>query len=441
MLLSFRVENFKSFYKQTELLLTPGSPRKHKEHIVKGKSNYKDFDLLKLGLIYGANASGKSNLVDAINFAKSIINDVLSINDDFVIPTFKLDKESHKKPVLFEFVIKSNDVFYKYGFSIYHNIIESEWLYIVNKRTNDKKIFTRESGRFDVSFLKENATDGKFVEFLAIGCPKNKLFLTEFFIRNLDNTHIKRVFHWFKNILTVIYPDSIYPIQLELKRDEFKKKFMSILNLFDTGIKTIDYKQIEEEKYTDEKSDRVKIKLLDKNRTSRKLIEKIIITEDEHSNKIAEKLITRKESLNSEDIEFEFNEESDGTQRLFDLIPALILSNLTEKVFVIDEIERSLHPALTSLFIELFIKFSKSSQLILTTHELNLLDLDFLRRDEIWFMEKDKIGSSQLYSLEEFKPRFDKDIKKSYLLGRFGGIPFRHNVEFYNDLLENTEND
>ena len=128
---------------------------------------------------------------------------------------------------------------------------------------------------------------------------------------------------------------------------------------------------------------------------------------------------------------FEIYEESDGTQRLFDLIPALIELSNNDRVFVIDEVDRSLHPNLTKSLIEYFLLNSKGlkNQLILTSHESSLLDLKLLRKDEIWFTEKRPSGSTSLYSLEEYKPRFDKEIRKGYLQGRFGAIPLISNLK------------
>ena len=130
-------------------------------------------------------------------------------------------------------------------------------------------------------------------------------------------------------------------------------------------------------------------------------------------------------------IPFELTDESDGTQRLLNLIPALRHLEATSAVYVIDEIDRSLHPILVWKFLEYFLKSCTSckSQMIVTTHESNLLDLDLLRRDEIWFSEKDRSCSTRLYSLMDFKVRDDLAIRKHYLQGRFGAIPFLGNLD------------
>jgi AAA15 family ATPase/GTPase len=137
-------------------------------------------------------------------------------------------------------------------------------------------------------------------------------------------------------------------------------------------------------------------------------------------------------------IPLELAEESDGTRRLLNLIPALHHLRSGSAVYFIDEIDRSLHPILVRQFLEFFLKSCEGGerQIIVTTHESNLLDLELLRRDEIWFAEKDQSAATHLYSLSDFKVRKDLEIRKHYLQGRFGAVPFLGNLE---QLLENQE--
>lgn len=126
----------------------------------------------------------------------------------------------------------------------------------------------------------------------------------------------------------------------------------------------------------------------------------------------------------NKDIMFSLSEESDGTRRLLELIEILFSDNCN-KIYIIDEIDRSLHPQLTYKLIETYLKSAadKQMQLIVTTHESRLLDFDLLRRDEIWFVNKDKSGATEVYSLDAYNERFDKKIDKAYLEGRYGGVP------------------
>ena len=129
--------------------------------------------------------------------------------------------------------------------------------------------------------------------------------------------------------------------------------------------------------------------------------------------------------------QYEYGEESDGTKRLIELLD-VILNQGEDKVFVIDELNRSLHPQMTIKFVETFLKFSeeKMTQLIVTTHESNLMDLNILRRDEIWFAEKEKNNDTSLYTLEKFKIRYDKVVAKDYLAGRYGAVPVFQDFEY-----------
>jgi hypothetical protein len=132
-------------------------------------------------------------------------------------------------------------------------------------------------------------------------------------------------------------------------------------------------------------------------------------------------------------IDFDIIEESDGSRRLLDIVPSIDFAFNEDMTFIIDEINHSMHPSLTKELISLFLnKESSKGQIIFTTHESNLLDLNLFRQDEIWFTEKKSDGSTSMYPLSDFKPRYDLDIKKGYLQGRFGAIPFLGNLKDLN---------
>jgi AAA15 family ATPase/GTPase len=154
--------------------------------------------------------------------------------------------------------------------------------------------------------------------------------------------------------------------------------------------------------------------------------DRLLFTGNNNGNPVVQKLMTLHSMKNSNDYsEFNISEESDGTRRIIDLLPAIFQIFNDEKVVIIDEIDRSLHTNVPVNIFKSFLKNSSNtkSQLIATTHDTNLLTLELFRRDEIWFIEKTKDSESRLYSLEEFKPRYDKDIRKAYLQRRFGAVP------------------
>jgi AAA15 family ATPase/GTPase len=159
-----------------------------------------------------------------------------------------------------------------------------------------------------------------------------------------------------------------------------------------------------------------------------------VILMGEEGKLIVRKTISVHKDNIGDNVLFKLSEESDGTKRLLDFMPAfnnIIQQNFT---YLIDEIDRSLHPSLLCMMIKkIMIDVTTKGQLIFTTHESNLLNLDIFRQDEIWFVEKDKkTGGTQMYSLSEFKPRYDLDIRKGYLKGRFGAIPFLANLQDLN---------
>jgi hypothetical protein len=151
-------------------------------------------------------------------------------------------------------------------------------------------------------------------------------------------------------------------------------------------------------------------------------------------------VITKHLNNQGESIEFDFSEESDGTKRLMDFLPIFDAMLKEDATFIIDEIDRSLHPSLLkTLMTKIMADGTTKGQLIFTTHESNLLDLDIFRPDEIWFAEKNRqTGNTELYSLNEFRPRPDLNIQKGYLQGRFGAIPFLGNLENLNWHVEHA---
>nr|MCU0447848.1 AAA family ATPase [Microscillaceae bacterium] len=248
---------------------------------------------------------------------------------------------------------------------------------------------------------------------------------------------IAECFEWFDKILVIVFPHYTYRgLVLDLMNNtQVIDMFCNFLTLFNTGISGVEI-QDEDVENLDLPNHLKKEIISGMQKQSIGTIElakKSYFVFKNEFNEIKYYKLMTKHYLKSthEAVLFEVEDESDGTQRLFDLIPVLINLVNKECVFLVDELDRSLHANLARTLIEVFLKNSQDvdSQLIATTHESHLLDLDLLRRDEIWFVEKNKAGESKLYSLEEFQPRYDKEIRKDYLVGRYGAIPFIGNVD------------
>jgi len=242
--------------------------------------------------------------------------------------------------------------------------------------------------------------------------------------------------NWFIDTLKVLFPGTQYKQGGMLKAvndDNLKEGFEWLLNYFDTGIEGIDLKDVEFDKLGIPqdlqqviRSDMSKATNADAFGSLRFENDLFLITYSDGEIK-AKKLTTMHKCINDDGVEFfSLVDESDGTKRIFDYIPLILDLMQGEKVFVIDEMERSLHPVLMRKLMDLFFKYANdiSTQLIFTTHESTLMDQDILRRDEIWLMEKTKEGVSSFSRLDEkFNLRFDKELERNYLKGLFGATP------------------
>lgn len=433
MLKRFIVENFSSYRDESILELTAGRTELHPSHLFKFPNQ--KVNILKSAIIYGANASGKSNLIKAIEYAKGIIKNGLDDTDTYK-KYFRLDAISSKKETKFEFELEINEIFYSYGFSSILNSkeISEEWLYRIDT-SSPKMIFERQKNKISLGKALQSPNIKTRFEIYSedMKNQSNQLFLNEIAKKELDIDEVKilnDIYYWFEKKLIILYPHSKYDgISSIATNNNLSKIFKKYLNEFDTGV--IDISTIEEEFTKSLKDLPIELKkdiekdLLEDDKAIKASLafkgNYFTIYKDENSDLKVQRLgLIHSKKFNEA---FELKDESDGTQRLFDLIP--LLSKFEEDyTIVIDEFDRSLHPKLAKKFLELFYKNNNSkSQLIVTTHESTLLDLTFLRRDEIWFAEKDKTGVSKLFTLNQFRQRYDKKVDKAYLLGEYGAIP------------------
>jgi len=440
------LDNIYSFGRTTEINMFP-APRfsrlkNHKYQVGNG------IEVLKLASFYGANGSGKSNLVLAIEFLRNLV-----VSSDLPSP-FLLKRMKHfhstDKPTLLaiEFLIEGKA--YLYALELGERSVLKEELYISGLgKSEDILIFERSTtgdGKTSLQLSEENMQNKEILllkEILEKNLIKpNKTALK--IIADLENPvfyHVCQAFRWFEQKLVTVTPTS-KPLGLPhlLDIDEsFHKYAEDLLCSFDVGIKKIltTQKTIEEFFGDDNKQVMDKIVRNLENRTESMVgyinergEEVVIVVQN---NKIVVKqLQTLHEDRNGKQVIFNVSEESDGSQRLIEFLPAFRNLLASDVTYFIDELERSIHPL---LIIEIIKKFSKDmttkGQLIFTTHESNLLNQEFFRQDEIWFVEKDTSGCTDLYSLCDFKEHNTKDIQKGYLTGRYGAIPFLTNL---NDL-------
>ncbi len=444
MLIRVFASNILSFDSEVEFSLIPGKGSSKPNHIVRLKNNRDDIPVLKTGVIYGANASGKSNLIKVMALIKKMTTKSLSsISREISVKPFKLRSKVGGYSKI-EVEIKIGKLNFAYGVKFNSQIIKNEWLVQINKRS-EKIIFERKSSLKETTITLpkikyKNKDDEQFTKFVARGTPSDKCFLKECLDRNLTFIdEINDVYDWFDDKLKVFFPKTRFRgMEFHLDdNNDLSQSMSKFLKYFNTGVsdlkpkKIIDYEseikniptEVINELINDLEKEKKALISSGDNRVS------YAFEKNKKGTVEAFKLVTIHKNKKNKDIEFEINEESDGTRRLIDFIPMLVDLTKNDSVYLIDEIDRSMHPILTKGIMEFFLNIKKETkgQLIVTTHESNLLNLELFRNDEIWFVEKNKHGASQFYSLLEFKPRGDKDIKKGYLNGRFGAIPFLTN--------------
>lgn len=440
MLIRFAIKNLFSFKEETEFNLLPGRVKRLNHH----KYERNGVEILKLTALYGANGSGKSNLIRSIYLLRMMLlngNIPPTLNNQ----KFKLSKKSLSEPIELAVEFFANNSIYYYSISINDGIIIDEYFGENDSNQNDVMIFHRkvEKGKTTIKFFDEfeekNQELKKVIEtdFLK---PYQPLFTLLNSISNDAFIDIRVAYDWFSRGLTIIYPNTkpnslAHQLDSKVGFKEFANELMCSLNTGISGLK-VEVKSIEEFFGEDNQSDIDEIKSELKNNPDRIILRKIkkeneeIVIVNEGGKVIAKRLFFEHKGEKNESVEFKLEEESDGTRRLLEYLPAWNDLINYYPTFIIDEIERSIHPLIIKELVE---KFSKDEttkgQLIFSTHESNLLDQDIFRTDEIWFTEKNTLGSTKLYSLNDFKEHNTIDIRKGYLNGRYGAIPFLGNLQ------------
>ncbi len=444
MLINFSVENYRSFgAEQTLNLIANKADKEHPGHCVKIAETGQN--VLRTALLYGANASGKSNLVKAMDFARDMILTGVPSSRGIYRERFLFSNDP-EKPSSFEFRFMVGDQIFVYGFSVTAKEVKEEWLSATNEKGKEFDIFTRLGNDITFESLKKIGASGTVTwdvlkALSQLGTRPNQLLLNK--IVDLDVDHrgklLEKVVWWFSDCLTIVEPDSSFSPMLKLlDQDQDFRHFVSeFLSCVSTGIGDI---QIEQ---TNIDTDGLPKQIIEDLHSAS--VDEIALgphislsLDPEDPATVVRRNLTSMHTVRDSTHLLAFNEESDGTQRLLHLLPALYYLKKECRVFVIDELDRSLHPLLSYQFLKFFVQSCPGAckQLILTTHEAHLLDLDLIRRDEIWFAEKDDSQQTQLHSLVDMKVRKDLRIEKGYLHGRFGGIPFIGGMDKLKDLIE-----
>ena len=415
MISRFSFENVLSF-KEPQVLSMIASAKK--ERLFDDSHNYventKDIKTLSTAVLYGANASGKSNLIKALqHFRNFIVTGNQNLDSlEFAVPNFQLDVEKAKMPAQFEIECFWKEKSYRYGFSVLNSGVEEEWLYVKEKR--ESEVFYRKKQNFTIlskNKILNELTSKKMVHskafLVTIGAQFNDASCAGF----IDWIH-----HF--NIISGINDHSYkaYTVKRMKESRTFSQKVIELIKFADFGIEDISINSIPGQniKFTVGENSGVEVEP-----------------------STIDDLMSKRVVINSKGLpelkEFHFGLfESEGTQK-FAHIAGPILDVLEKgSVLVIDELDTKLHPELTERLVLLFHNKEinmNHAQLIFTSHNTNLLDAKIFRRDQIFFVEKDSFGASNLYSLADFKKdgkstRNDENIELNYLKGKYGALPF-----------------
>jgi hypothetical protein len=380
--------------------------------------------MLRSAVLYGPNAAGKSNLFRALHFMQSFVLESHSLQEGQTIKTvpFALNEHSKNEPSEFEIFFLQDNVRYQYGFAANRMRVTKEWL-LAFPEGKAQRWYERE---YDATEDKDKWYFGsKFSgrrQLWQEATRKNALFLSTAI--QLNNEQLKPVFSWFQNKLVSILPGT--PINLKFSIDQCASaegtlRIMDFMNSADIGISGIEVKKIP--------IPPMKSEMLPPD-MPQPIKEKILL---EMQGKELPDIQFLHKMDTGESVPFRFSDESDGTKRLFAFAGPWLDVLAKGRILFVDELGTSLHPLMVRFLLGLIQNQEinrYNAQLIFTTHDTSVLDTDILRRDQIWFVEKDPKQASRLYPLSDFKPRQGEALEKGYLKGRYGALPFIGELRF-----------
>ena len=424
MLIDFRLTNYRSFSESQTMSMVAAAGKEHEHTHLFASGVSVAPRLLRSAIVYGPNAAGKTNLVRALQFMQSMVAlsaTLVQEGQPLNVQPFLFNNDGRNQPTSFEvnFIEDGEDgpVRYQYGFTLTTERIHAEWLYAAPRGRN-KPIFQREldletgkySWEWGSSFLgRKDVWRDK--------TRSNALFLSTAVL--LNNEQLRPVFNWFQNRLAIIPADALISLEHTLglcATDSGKAELMSFFRDADISITDV---------------------ALEKQSVMRTTFSFDPVTgpspQSTTDDEITKVHFRHRSRDGENEIELGMDDESSGTQKLFALAGPWLDVMHKRRVLVVDELDRSLHPLICRHLIERFNHDQTNplnAQLIATTHDTSLLDRHLLRRDQVWFVEKDRQEASRLYSLDEFSPRKEESLERGYLQGRYGALPIVGNLNF-----------
>ena len=397
MLVNFTFKNFRSFRDEMTLSMEAASIQELSDAVVA----YCGEELLPVAVMYGANSSGKSNVLKALKAMRDVLLNSVKLNpkDRLDAEPFSLDLTSSSEPTSFEIQFTLNGSKFRYGFDYTSEVIVSEWLYEKRPGEREFELFLRIGNEFKISKTRFAEGIGK-----QDATPANRLFVS--LVAQLNGKVSQSIIDWFSTIeyISGLYNEGYIGKTLTMVYDR-NNGYLEVLNFL--GQSQLGFNGLAITKDTSH--------------------EKPLEAKSVHNIFDNDGNIVDKRQFLIEDM------ESEGTKKMIEIAGPIVDAIRLGQILIVDELDAKLHPFLTRKIISMFMDkdFNKNgAQLIFATHDTNLLNIQYLRRDQIWFTEKDKTDSTELYSLVEFrddtgnKVRNDRNIEKDYINGRYGAIPF-----------------
>ena len=419
MLIEFSVTNFRSIKEEACLSLVASRDKKHGDsNVVEPKlaENGRPIQLLRSAAIYGANASGKTNLLRGLQTMRDIVLNASGSLDELPVTPFRFDPECHTLPTSFEVICVADGVRYQYGFSATPHEVIDEWLY------------AWPSGRMQVWFERSrNETSGESSwklggkltgdrEVWRRATRPQALFLSTAI--SLNSTQLRPLFDWFRERLHVASVGGWdRSFSLEYCREIDQADIIDFLTAADLAV--ADIRIVEKDFSPDMFPKDMPSELRDiAQNIAERLAEKRTVVD----------VFLRHQPIDGKSAELDLDEESHGTQKMFALTGPWLDSLAKGNVIVFDELHDNLHPALVRFLVSRFHDPEANpygAQLIFSTHDTSILDRDMFRPDQIWFCERNEHLETRLFPLSDFRPRRSvEDLEKAYLAGRFGALPY-----------------
>lgn len=419
MLLEFTARNFLSIKDEVTLKMVASKDDYLEDNTMVYENSKTEKRALKVAALYGANASGKTNILKAMSFVSWFVNKSHEMQQGRIIPRipFKLDRSCLREPSEFRIVFMYDNVKYLYMFSVMETEVKEEYLYYYPKG-RQSTIFERveDDYKFTIDVERQTELKDKFHS-------KNKLFISTESLWEYEKA--KKPFKWLSEYLNVFINHEdleVYTGGNMVENDEINEDVKRYMKYADIDIEDIN---VEVKKNDDILSSKLFKMLSDDTKAD------LLKSVNENNSQFLDIKTVHKgidEHGNIVDVMFDLSDESDGTQKYFGILGPLLKVLMNGYTIVIDELDIRLHTLLVIKLVQLFLNPNinkNNAQLIFSTHDTNILDMDILRRDEIWFTEKNKYKSTELYSLYDFGGvRKREKIEKGYLQGKYGAIPF-----------------